>query len=227
MWRVENWKILNKIWKISEICYRICIHFLIVPGLQWQLNLFVLFESLSYLSNKGASTFKGLQINPFQCLFTKSIPKSKDTYIIFSNQQIHVPSDLNRIEFYTWSMHCSCYTKIHLPISAMFKKFYQFLHIIHVISTITSDFVKKESFVKGLNLYMGPIDLLEKNNFVRKCLQMHLIKALTKIWKGSCHTCINVFNKLVRFCQRYFGKSPLKRADKWVCLESPTHCVHC
>lgn len=88
-------------------------------------------------------------------------------------------------------------------------------------------FVKKESFVKGLNLYTGPIDLLEKNNFVRKCLQMHLIKALTKIWKGSCHTCINVFNKLVRFCQRDFGKSPLKTADKWVCLESPTHCVHC
>lgn len=149
MWRVENWKILNKIWKISEICYRICIHFLIVPGLQWQLNLFVLFESLSYLSNKGASTFKGLQINPFQCLFTKSIPKSKDTYIIFSNQQIHVPSDLNRIEFYTWSMHCSCYTKIHLPISAMFKKFYQFLHIIHVISTITSDFVKKNLLLRA------------------------------------------------------------------------------
>lgn len=119
------------------------------------------------------------------------------------------------------------YTKIHLPINAMFKKFYQFLHIIPVISTITSDFVKKESFVKGLNLYTGPIDLLEKNNFVRKCLQMHLIKALTKIWKGSCHTCINVFNKLVRFCQRDFGKSPLKTADKWVCLESPTHCVHC
>lgn len=63
----------------------------------------------------------------------------------------------------------------------MFKKFYQFLHIIPVISTITSDFVKKEPFVKGLDLYTGPIDLLEKNNFVRKCLQMHLIKALTKI----------------------------------------------
>lgn len=108
--------ISNKIWKISEIRYRICINFLIVPGLQWQFNLFVLFESLSYLSNKGASIFKGLQINPFQCLFTKSIPKSKDTYIIFSNQQIRVPSDLNRIEFYTRSMHCSYYTKIHLSI---------------------------------------------------------------------------------------------------------------
>lgn len=130
---------------------------MIVPGLQWQLNLFVLFESLSYLSNKGASIFKGLQINPFQCLFTNSIPKSKDTYIIFSNQQIRVPSDLNRIEFYTRSMHCSYYTKIHLSIYPWVRcsKSFQFLHIIHVISTITSDFVKKESFVKGLNLYTG------------------------------------------------------------------------
>lgn len=156
---------------------------MIVPGLQWQLNLFVLFESLSYLSNKGASTFKGLQINPFQCLFTKSIPKSKDTYIIFSNQQIHVPSDLNRIECYTWSMHCSCYTKIHLPISAMFKKFYQFLHIIPVISTITRDFVKKESFVKGLNLYTGPIDLLEKKQLCSKVLINASHKSLDKILK--------------------------------------------
>lgn len=106
----DNWKVSNKIWKGIKNSVKICINFLIVPGLQWQLNLFVLLESLSYLSNKEASVFKGLQINPFQCLFTQSIHKSKDTYIIFSNQQIqiHVQSDQSHLGWYT--IHRSCNT---------------------------------------------------------------------------------------------------------------------
>lgn len=67
--------------------------------------------------------------------------------------------------------------------SAMFKKFYQFLYIIHVISTITSDFVKKESFVKGLNYIYGPYRFIRKKQLCSKVLINASQKSLDKILK--------------------------------------------